>query len=142
LEVSKIPKAKKTDDEKQKNKEVGAVKARVTREITRLEKIFAKLPNGEKAAVDGLIKRAAHMRVTLEDYEQDILFNGSVELFQQKAGAPSFERARPVAMLYNSVNTSYQKIIKQLTDLLPKADPTNDPNKGNDGFDDFVDKKS
>ncbi|WP_424766312.1 hypothetical protein [Paenibacillus sp. sgz302251] len=134
--------SKKTDEEKEKNKQVGAIKARITREETRLTAVFKNLPPNEKAVAVGLIQRAAYMRVTLEDYEKDINAGGSVEPFQQKAGAPSFDRVRPVAQLYTTLAKNYQTIIKQLTDLLPKGDEVSDPKKGDDGFDDFVNKKN
>lgn len=137
-----MARAKKTDEEKTKNRLVGAKKSRVTREETRLQAIFAKLPKDEKLLALGLIQRAAYMRVTLEDYEKDINEGGSVELFRQKEDAPAFERVRPVAQLYNTLNKNYQVIMKQLADLLPKGDEVFASDKGNDGFDDFLNKKS
>jgi hypothetical protein len=140
-----MSKDRKSDEEKQKNREIGAKKARVTLEEKRLRVIFDKLSNDAKIVATGLIRRAAYMRVTLEDYEQDINEGGSVELFKQKEGAPSFERVRPVAQLYNSLNKNYQSIIKQLSDLLPKPDPdaigggTGGPKS--DGYDEWVDSR-
>jgi hypothetical protein len=90
----------------------------------------------------GLIQRAAHMRITLDDYEKDIDENGTVELFQQSASAPPYERSRPVVSNYNSLAKNYQTIIKQLTDLLPKGDGDYDPKKNDDGFDTFINKKN
>lgn len=133
---------KKTVLEKKKNREIGAKKSRVTRECTRLNAIFGKLTKDEKSVAAGLIQRAGYMRVTLEDYEKDINEGGSVELFRQKENAPAFERVRPVAQLYNTLNKNYQSIIKQLSDMLPKGE------EGllkqlteNDGFEDFVNNR-
>lgn len=101
---------------------------RIKAEERRLIKVYGDLKNEKKLkAAQGLIQRAAYMRVTLEDCETDILENGLTEKFSQGNQEP-YDRKRPVADLYNSLNTSYQKIIKQLTDLLPaeeraEADP-------------------
>ena len=59
------------------------------------------------------------------------------EMFQQGEQEP-YERERPVAKQYNSMNTSYQKIIKQLTDLLPKQVEQ----QKDDGFDSFVSERA
>lgn len=92
---------------------------RIKSEERRLLKVYGDLKNNKKLkAAQGLIQRAAYMRVTLEDCERDINENGMTEKFSQGDQEP-YDRKRPVADLYNSINTSYQKIIKQLTDLLP-----------------------
>ncbi|OMF35325.1 hypothetical protein BK133_11235 [Paenibacillus sp. FSL H8-0548] len=116
-------------------------KARVTREVNRLSAIFAKLSKDTRSVAEGLIRRAAYMRVTLEDYEKDIDSGGSVEMFKQTENAPTYERVRPVAQLYNTLSKNYQTICKQLTDLLPKDDPLINL-EADDGFDAFVAKKS
>ena len=101
---------------------------RIKAEERRLLKVYGDLKNEKKLkAAQGLIQRAAYMRITLEDCEKDIIENGLTEKFSQGEQEP-YDRKRPVADLYNSLNTSYQKIIKQLTDLLPteeraEADP-------------------
>ena len=46
-----------------------------------------------------------------------------------------YDRKRPAADLYNTMNTSYQKAIKQLIDLLPKDEQ---PMVKDDGFNAFV----
>lgn len=96
---------------------------RIKREITRLTKIFSDLDTATMSMLDGLIKRAAYMRATLEDYEADLDSGGYVELFSQSPNTPPYERERPVARLYNAMNKNYQSIIKQLVDALPDAVP-------------------
>ncbi len=93
---------------------------RIKKEQTRLNKIFKELEPNRLKTVDGLIKRASFMRITLEDYEADINENGSVELFTQSEKVDSYERERPVVRLYNTMNKNYQSIMKQLSDTLPK----------------------
>ena len=107
---------------------------RIRKEENRLKKIYKNIKDEKKQTVQGLIQRAAFMRVTLEDFEEDLDQNGFVEMFQQGINQDPYERKRPVADLYNTMNTSYQKIIKQLTDLLQKDEPKPE----DDGFDVFV----
>lgn len=107
---------------------------RIKKEENRLKKIYKNLEGQKKQTVEGLIQRAAFMRATLDDFEEDLDENGFVEMFQQGKDQDPYERKRPVADLYNTMNTSYQKIIKQLTDLLPKEESKPE----DDGFDAFV----
>jgi hypothetical protein len=98
--------------------------ARIKTEVRRLKKLFKELPKDTKTLFDGLIKRAAYMRITLEDYEEDLDKNGYVEPFVQSKGLKPYERERPVARLYNAMNKNYQSIIKQLKDALPPTSTT------------------
>lgn len=92
---------------------------RIKREFNRLKKIYKDLSENELASIDGLLRRAAYMRITLEDYEADLDENGYVEMFTQSVQTPPYERERPVARLYNSMNRNYQTIMRQLVDALP-----------------------
>lgn len=110
--------------------------SRIKAEKKKLAANYADLPPARKAIADGLINRAAFMRVELEDLESDLLANGWTEPFQQGKNQEPYDRARPQGQTYNAVNGNYQKIIKQLDSMLPKDDaPPGDPD---DGFDDFV----
>lgn len=60
------------------------------------------------------------MRIILDDCEKDIAENGMIENFTQSENVAPYERKRPVAELYNTMNKNYQSIIRQLSDLLPK----------------------
>jgi hypothetical protein len=92
---------------------------RILKEDKRLRKIYKDIAIDRMGLIDGLISRAAYMRITLEDYEIDLDKNGYYELFTQSEKTDPYERERPAARLYNSMNKNYQNIIKQLTDLLP-----------------------
>lgn len=92
---------------------------RIKREISRLLEIFSDLDTNTMSLIEGLIKRAAYMRVTLEDYEADMDANGSVELFSQSAQASPYERERPVSKLHNNMSKNYQSIMTRLLDALP-----------------------
>lgn len=107
---------------------------RISKEEKRLRSIYKNIDKDNKAIIDGLIQRAAYMRVTLEDYEKDLDEKGYVESFTQSEKTDPYERERPVARLYNTMNKNYQSIIKQLSDLVPKAEVK----VKDDGFDKFV----
>ena len=94
---------------------------RIKAEIDRLMSIYEDLSEVELSSIDGLIRRAAYMRVTLEDYEADLDEKGYVEMFTQSERTPPYERERPVARLYNSMNRNYQTIMRQLVDALPRS---------------------
>ena len=106
---------------------------RIIREERRLARNYKDMDVNRKSVIVGLIRRAAFMRVSLEDLEDDINANGFTELFSQGDQEP-YERERPSARIYNAMNGGYQKIIKQLTDLLPRDDAKS---KGGDSFDGF-----
>jgi len=107
---------------------------RILKEERRLKKIYKDIDKDKIGIVEGLIQRAAYMRVTLEDWERDIMENGHIEMFTQSEKTAPYERERPVARLYNTMNKNYQSIINQLSSLLPK-----DTGGGeDDGFDKFV----
>lgn len=119
-------------------KEVLEKEKRINNEIKRLNNIYKDIEPKKKNTLIGLIQRLAYIRISLEDFEKDLDDNGFVEMFSQSEKQDPYERKRPVADLYNTMNTSYQKGLKQLTDLLPKETPKNDDN---DGFEDFVNSK-
>ena len=108
--------------------------SRIKKEEKRLREIFQDSDEDGTAINDGLIQRAAYMRITLEDWEEDINKNGIVEMFTQSEKTAPYEKERVVARLYNTMNANYQKIIKQLSDLLPDDVKVVD----DDGFADFV----
>lgn len=118
----------------QESKENLEKEARIKREKMRLRRQFAKIDKKKKSVVEGLIERAAFMRIMLEDMEADIKEKGYVEPFSQGNQAP-YDRKRPVVDSYNTMNANYQKIIKQLTELMPKEIV---PKPASDGFEEFV----
>ena len=108
--------------------------ARIAAEERRLRKIFGSIEEKRKDTIGGLIQRAAFMRVSCEDLEADLNANGFTELFQQGDRQAPYMRERPEAKVYATTNAGYQKIIKQLTDLLPKE---KGQKEGGDAFEDF-----
>ena len=106
---------------------------KIETEKKRLLRIYSKIDVKKKNTVVGLIERAAFIRVKLKMLEDDINIYGFTEWFQQGEQEP-YKRQRPEAQIYCSLNTGYQKIIKQLSDLLPKEQVKTE----SDGFDNFV----
>ncbi len=111
---------------------------RIKKEESRLKRIYRDIGKENKGIIEGLIQRAAYMRITLEDWEKDIMENGYIEMFSQSEKTDPYERERPVARLYNTMNKNYQSIIKQLSDLVPKEIKVVE----DDGFDDFVNTRA
>lgn len=111
------------------------IEKRISSEVTRLQNALANCSEDRKATVDGLIRRAAFMRVKLEDLEEDIKINGVVEMFTQNAEkAPPYERKRPAVEIYLNLSKNYQTAVKQLNDLLPKESQI----ESEDEFEGFV----
>lgn len=108
--------------------------AKIQKENDRLRRRYRNLPEDTLDILDGLIDRAAFMRVQLADMEMDILQNGRVEMFSQSDKVDPYEKERPVVKQYTALSRNYQSISKQLDDKLPKADPVDK----DDGFDSFV----
>ncbi|MCG7410586.1 P27 family phage terminase small subunit [Paenibacillus sp. ACRRX] len=102
---------------------------RIKKEYNRLKRLLKELPKEKLSAADGVIKRVAFMAITLEDLEDDINDNGTVEEFTQ--GENTYDRQRPAATIYNATIKNYTNACKQLTDLIPAEKKKTD---GNDPF--------
>jgi uncharacterized protein (UPF0147 family) len=109
---------------------------KIKKEIRRLNQIYKNIPKNEKAVIEGLIRRAAYMRITLEEMEEDLNTNGYTELFTQSEKVEPYERERPVARLYNAMNKNYQTIMKQLAEFVEKEPAL--AKEQSDGFEEFV----
>ena len=93
-------------------------------EIERLTEIYRGLPPKQFALAQGLIAEAARLRVRLNKLWADIEENGVVEIFTQSEKTDPYERERPASRIYTATNKSYQAIIKQLNDMIPKETET------------------
>ena len=109
---------------------------RIKKEDKRLRLIYKNLPKDKMRIVDGLICEAAYMRITLQDYREDLDEGGYVESFSQSEKVEPYERERPVARLYNTMNKNYQSITKMLSDMLPKIEVMQD-----DDFGSFINER-
>ncbi len=108
---------------------------RINEEEMRLREIYKNIEENSKNLFDGLIPRAAFLRITLEDLEADLNKQGFVEQFTQSEKTDPYERERPSARQYNQLTKNYQNAIKQLDSKLPKVDFQSSQD---DGFDSFV----
>ncbi|MED1640097.1 hypothetical protein P4V01_24755 [Bacillus thuringiensis] len=109
---------------------------RVKKEINRLKRIYKEMPKDTLMVVEGLIVEAADLRVRLEDIRKDLDENGYDEMFSQSENQDPYERERPTARRYIAMNKSYQTIMKQLGDYIPKKPVETKPQS--DGFEEFV----
>ncbi len=110
---------------------------KIKKEVNRLKRIYKEIETGDK---EGLINEAAYMRIQLDLYRDDLDTNGYYEMFTQSEKTDPYERERPVARLYNTLNKNYQSIMKQLNDMLPKQPPKSQE-VVDDGFEKFVKEK-
>lgn len=98
---------------------------RIKKEIGRLKRLLKEIPPDRMKAAEGLVKRIAFMQITLEDLEEDINANGTVEMFSQTPGV-EYERERPATRIYNTTIKNYTSACKQLFDMLPEDKPKPD----------------
>ena len=99
--------------------------------LSELETTFKNMDNDKgKVGLDLLIE-AQFMKKTLERLRDEIDNHDLVVEMQQ--GSYSIDRSNPAINTYNTTITNYNKIIKQLIDLLPADNPKNK----SDGFDEF-----
>lgn len=96
---------------------------RVQQETERLKKLFVEIPRNQLDVAEGLIIQAARLRILLDDNWKDILENGEYEKFSQSESQVPYDRKRPIVDNYDNRYKTYQSIIQQLTDLLPKKKP-------------------
>ena len=90
---------------------------RTKQELAKLRKLFRQIPDDRRQVVDGLIREAAWMRVTLEETRAVVDREGVVSQFVQ--GRQRFAREHPAAKLYAALINRYVLVVKSLLDLLP-----------------------
>jgi len=94
----------------------------VQKERKRLGKIFENIEENKLKVVVGLITQAARLKVLLDEHWIDITEGGDYELFSQSDKLEPYERERPVSKQYNTRDQAYQRVIKQLVELLPEEE--------------------
>lgn len=90
---------------------------KIKAEINRVKKLYKDFEKDKLKAIEGLITEAAFMKLTLEETREDIIRNGTTELFEQ--GEQAFMRERPQVRIYTTFIQRYSNVMKQLIDLLP-----------------------
>lgn len=111
------------------NDRMDDMEKRVEEEKSRLGKIFEKVPREKLNLVEGLIIQAARLRILLDDNWKDIIENGEYEKFKQSENQVAYDRKRPIVENYDNRDKSYQAIIRQLTELLPKNEKNDKKSK-------------
>lgn len=133
------------------NKEITKDK-RISAEKKKLEKLFKDLEINLGGAegkgvykvkdlpIGRLIDRAAFMKVTLEDIEEDINENGYSEMFTQSENVPPYPKRRSCVETYNTMVKNYTAVCKQLQEFLPKSIEVK-KDSGLDEFTSFLDRR-
>lgn len=125
---------RKTPAKKTKKTEISTKKARITREVTRLKKLFVDIDENKKKLVETTIKDVAFMTVEMQDLREEITKNGSIE--EYKNGANQYGRKTSAASQnYLQFSQKQTAAMKILLDQLPKTEPKK-PDA--DDFEDFV----
>lgn len=89
----------------------------IKQEINRIKKLYKDISKEKVKVLDGLIKEAAFMKISLEEIREDLMQNGMTELFVQ--GEQAFNRERPEVKIYTTFMQRYSNVMKQLIDILP-----------------------
>lgn len=105
------------------NDRIDDMEHRVEKEVDRLKNLFKNIPKNQLDVAEGLITQAARLRILLDDNWKDILENGEYEKFSQSENQIPYDRKRPIVENYDNRDKTYQSIIKQLTELLPRSKP-------------------
>lgn len=94
--------------------------ARIKKEIVKLKKMFKDMDKETMNAVSSLIRNAAFMAITLDDLQETINREGAVSEYQNGENQWGTKKS-PEVEIYNTMIKNHMAIIKQLSDLLPKA---------------------
>ncbi|WP_438498028.1 P27 family phage terminase small subunit [Paenibacillus sp. IHBB 3054] len=109
---------------------------RIDAEIKRLTRLLTGVDPKTKKIVDSLIKNAAFMTIQLNELQDTINANGAVSEYQNGENQWGTKKS-PEVEIYNTMIKNHASIMKQLTDLRPKAPPKS----GDDGFEGFVNNR-
>ena len=106
---------------------------RIEAEEKRLREILSSMPEDKLRLVEGLVERAAFLRVELEDLEEDINANGSIEVYQAGPSSPPLTKVRAAAQHYDKMVRQYLATCKQLAELAGAPGAAKGAGKGGDG---------
>lgn len=91
---------------------------RIKRELNRLKRIYAELPENKMAIVMPLLENMAFMKITLEDLQKNINEKGCSD--EYKNGENQYGRkAAADLQAYNSLIKNFNAISDRLEKLLP-----------------------
>ena len=83
--------------------------------------LYEGIPSNKRKLVEGLLREAARLKVSLDDLWEDIKTHGNVDLDDKGR-----EMERPASAIFTTRDKSYRACIAKLDDLLPakKDQPT------------------
>ena len=93
---------------------------RIKREKNRLQEIFQDLEPNKLHTCSALIDRAAFIRISLEDLEEQLNATGWIEPYQNGENQSGMKKAA-AADVHISLTKNLNAIVKQLLDLVPPA---------------------
>jgi hypothetical protein len=111
---------------------------RIKKEVSRLRRLFSKIDKNKKSLVFTTIDDIAFMTITMQDLREQIIREGTSVKYQNGENQWGTKQS-PNAQLYLQLSQKQTQAMKILIDCLPK---TEKPVEKNDGFDDFVAKRS
>ncbi len=88
--------------------------------LDEFEKVFKDMDTNKGKVGIELLSEARFLKNTLDRLKNEIENSNVVGKMQQ--GNYTIDRSNPALVTYNATITNYQKIIKQITDLLPKEE--------------------
>jgi hypothetical protein len=111
---------------------------RINKESSRLRRLFSKIDKNKKSLVFTTIDDVAFMTITMQDLRDKINRYGTE--VEYKNGENQYgTKQSPDAQLYLQLSQKQTQAMKILIDCLPKTDK---PAEKNDGFEEFVSKRS
>lgn len=108
---------------------------KIKKEVNRFKKLYKDLSQDKVKVIEGLIKDAAFMRITLDEFREILIRNGTTEIFKQ--GKQEMKIERHESKLYLPYIQKYSQVMKQLIDLLPPEEKK----KETDALTKFVNRK-
>ena len=107
------------------NKQVLSKEERIKNEVERINRLLKNVDDKKRKAVDSLVNNAAFMTVTLEDLQDEINRNGTTEQYKNGANQYGIKKSAAVEV-YNVMIKNHMNVIKQLNELVPKSEDTDD----------------
>lgn len=109
-------------------------KARISREVTRLTKLFGEIPDNKKKLVNASIKDVAFLTIAMEDLREEMAVSGLID--EYKNGPDQYGKKQSTALQsYLQCSNKLTAAMKLLNEQLPKAEPKK---PDTDDFDEFV----
>lgn len=92
----------------------------LSKELKRLKQILKNVPKDRQPIAENLFEELAFMEKTMDGLKAQVNEEGATAMFEQ--GSQKFLREHPAFKGYISMIQRYNQTLKQLIDLLPKAD--------------------